>query len=474
MAACASQAVGRAGPMSAAVPARETLLAWLHLASVPGLPAAACEALLRAFDSIEALFGADHARLAALAGPAVAHIVLGPRGAGCEAAADAVLDWLATPHARLLTRHDPAYPPRIAMLYDPPPLLYVRGDPAWLQARAVAMVGSRLATPQGRADAAYFARRFADAGLVVVSGLARGIDAAAHRGALEGAAGTVAVVGTGLDRVYPAAHRQLARQIAEHGALLSEWPLGTPARAANFPQRNRLIAALCEGVLVVEAAPRSGSLITARLANEVGRDVFAIPGSIHAPLSRGCHALIRDGATLVETPADVLVELGIAAVDDDAMAREAEAAGTRSAAKRSRHAEAHDCATRDPAHSRDCPDLECTDDDASPRRFDGGADHLTPASGAARQGAPLPPEALALLDALGHGPVPVDLLAARAGIAADALPHLLLRLELAGRVASLPGDRYQRLDTPATPPAHAVLHSGDTAQPAPPPSSKEP
>ncbi len=225
---------------------------------------------------------------------------------------------------------------------------------------------------------------------------------------------------------------------------------------------------------MVEAAPRSGSLITARLANELGRDVFAIPGSIHAPLSRGCHALIRDGAKLVETPADVLVEFGIAAVDVDAMAREGEAAGTRSAAKRSRHAEAHDCATRDPAYPRDRPDLECTDDDASPRHFDGGADHLTPASGTARQGAPLPPEALALLDALGHGPVPVDLLAARAGIAADALPHLLLRLELAGRVASLPGDRYQRLDAPATPPAHAVLHSGDTAQPAPPPSSKEP
>ncbi|WP_244102849.1 DNA-processing protein DprA, partial [Burkholderia ambifaria] len=209
-------------------------------------------------------------------------------------------------------------------------------------------------------------------------------------GALEGAAGTVAVVGTGLDRVYPAAHRQLARQIAAHGALLSEWPLGTPARAANFPQRNRLIAALCEGVLVVEAAPRSGSLITARLANELGRDVFAIPGSIHAPLSRGCHALIRDGAKLVETPADVLVELGIAAVDVDAMVREGEAASTRSAAKRSRHAEAHDCATRDPAYPRDRPDLECTDDDASPRHVDGGADHLTPASGAARQGAPLP------------------------------------------------------------------------------------
>ncbi|WP_017925025.1 DNA-processing protein DprA, partial [Burkholderia glumae] len=151
----------------------------------------------------------------------------------------------------------------------------------------------------------------AAAGLVVVSGLARGIDAAAHRGALDSAAGTVAVVGTGVDRVYPAAHHLLAEAIAQHGAVLSEWPLGTPARAANFPQRNRLIAALCDGVLVVEAAPRSGSLITARVANDIGRDVFALPGSIHAPLARGCHALIRDGAKLVETPSDILEEFGI-------------------------------------------------------------------------------------------------------------------------------------------------------------------
>lgn len=341
------------------------------------------------------------------------------------------------------------------------------------------MVGGRLATPQGRADAAYFARRLADAGLVVVSGLARGIDAAAHHGALAGAASTIAMVGTGLDRVYPAAHQQLARQIAAHGALLSEWPLGTPARAANFPQRNRLIAALCEGVLVVEAAPRSGSLITARLANELGRDVFAIPGSIHAPLSRGCHALIRDGAKLVETPADVLVEFGIAAADGDTMAREAEAACARPVAKRSRHPEARRSTGGDPARSRERPDAEHADD-ASPRYLESGPDQGGPAGEPSRHSAaPLPPEALALLDALGHGPVPVDLLATRAGIAADALPHLLLRLELAGHVAGLPGDRYQRLDAPtakaaATPPPRAVLHSGDKAQPAPPPSSKEP
>ncbi|KAF1052548.1 MAG: DNA processing protein DprA [Burkholderia gladioli] len=361
MVACASLAMARAAPVSPVQLDRRTLGAWLHLASAPGLTAAAGEALLRAFDSIDALFGAEHAALAAIAGEA--------------AALDAVLDWLARSGGHVITRHDPAYPPRLATLYDTPPLLYVKGDdPARLHRRSVAIVGSRLATPQGRIDAVHFARALADAGLVVVSGLARGIDAAAHRGALGGAAGTVAVVGTGLDLVYPVAHHALAHEIVEHGALLSEWPLGTPARAANFPQRNRLIAALCDGVLVVEAAPRAGSLITARVANEMGRDVFAMPGSIHAPLSRGCRALIRDGAKLVETPADVLEEFGIA-VASDAAAQPPE-----------------------PASRRRAQPVAATAPDAASR----------PAS--------LPPAALAVLDALGHGPAPADLLAARSGV----------------------------------------------------------
>ncbi|WP_414445675.1 DNA-processing protein DprA [Burkholderia sp. 22PA0106] len=427
---------------------RQTLGAWLHLASAPGLTTAAGEALLRAFDSIDALFGADHAALAAIAGEAAAQAVLAPRRQPDDAL-DAVLDWLARSGGHVITRHDPAYPPRLATLYDPPPLLYVKGDPARLHRRGVAIVGSRLGTAQGRIDAVHFARVLADAGLVVVSGLARGIDAAAHRGALGGAAGTVAVVGTGLDRVYPAAHHALAHEIVEHGALLSEWSLGTPARAANFPQRNRLIAALCDGVLVVEAAPRSGSLITARVANEMGRDVFAIPGSIHAPLARGCHALIRDGAKLVETPADVLEEFGIEVAGD--------AAAPPRELKPPRRARRSAGATPEP------------DASGPPNR-----------SAAARPPEPLPAAALAILEALGHGPVPADLLAARSGVSASRLPHLLLQLELAGRVASLPGDRFQRLDAPAAadaaaaPFARPVLHSGDRAQSAPSSPSKEP
>ncbi|WP_425306387.1 DNA-processing protein DprA [Burkholderia perseverans] len=466
MAAFGPLAARRAAPMSEAPLTREALVAWLHLAAVPGLPAAAREALLRAFDSIEALVGADHATLAGLAGEAAARAVHAPRAAALDAEADAVHDWLAKPGHRLVTRHDAGYPPRFAALYDPPPLLYVKGDAARLHRRAVAIVGSRLATPQGRADATWFARALAAAGLVVVSGLARGIDAAAHRGALDSAAGTIAIVGTGVDRVYPAAHHLLAEAIAQHGAVLSEWPLGTPARAANFPQRNRLIAALCDGVLVVEAAPRSGSLITARAANDIGRDVFALPGSIHAPLARGCHALIRDGAKLVETPADVLEEFGITVRDAIRQAAAAAGPDTHFRAAAIAAADSRQAAPTRAAGGR-APREKTAPNERDVMRPTG---HVAPDSPGTE---PLPPDALALLDALGHGPVPADLLASRAGLAADALPHLLLRLELAGRVASLPGDRYQRLDPPPSGVSAAVLHSGDKAQPAPPSSSKE-
>ncbi len=212
----------------------------------------------------------------------------------------------------MLTLADDAYPRALLTMPDPPPLLYVGAVLELLQMRAVAIVGSRSATPQGIEDARRFARALADAGLTVVSGLALGIDAAAHGGALEGAASTIAVIGTGADLVYPSKNRDLAHRIAELGAIVSEWPLGTPARSENFPQRNRIIAGLVGGVLIVEAAMRSGSLITARLANEMGRDVFAMPGSIHAPLARGCHRMIRQGAKLVETPEDVLEEFGLA------------------------------------------------------------------------------------------------------------------------------------------------------------------
>ncbi|KAF1029163.1 MAG: DNA processing protein DprA [Burkholderia plantarii] len=430
--------------MTHAPPDRDSLAHWLHLASAPGLTAHAREALLRAFDSPGALLHADPAALAAVAGPAAARAVHAFRPSAYAASADAVQAWLAIPGHALLTRHDAAYPPRFAVLHDPPPLLYVSGDVARLAQRAIAIVGSRQATPQGRADAGHFAQALADAGFVVVSGLARGIDAAAHRGALVGAADTVAIVGTGADLIYPAAHRTLAADIARHGAVLSEWPLGTPARAAHFPQRNRLIAALCDAVLVIEAAPRSGSLITARLANELGREVCAIPGSIHAPLSRGCHALIRDGAALVEAPEDVLEALGIAP-DTSSTSH------TSRGAHRSRHAP--------PA-----PIVAST-----------GTPHPATASATA-ECPPLPPDAQALLDALGHGPVAIELLAGRSGLAPDRLPSMLLRLELAGHIALLPGDRCQRLAAPAprAKTGPAMLHSGEAAQPAPRSNRKEP
>jgi DNA processing protein len=192
---------------------------------------------------------------------------------------------------------------------DPPLLLYAHGNLAALGQRSLAMVGSRHATAQGLENARAFAKALGDAGLLVVSGLALGIDGAAHDGALAAAAGTIAVVGTGLDRVYPRAHKTLAHRIAGHGALISEFAPGVPAIAANFPQRNRIIAGLSLGTLVVEAALQSGSLITARMALEAGREVFAVPGSIHAPQSKGCHALLKQGAKLVESAADILDEL---------------------------------------------------------------------------------------------------------------------------------------------------------------------
>ncbi len=225
-------------------------------------------------------------------------------------AVDRSLAWADQPGQHILTLADAAYPRALLEIPDPPTLLYVRGNPALLQKRGLAMVGSRNATPQGLQTAEAFAKALASQGQCIISGLALGIDAAAHRGALAAHGETVAVIGTGADRIYPARNKALALAIVEQGAVVSEFPLGTPALAANFPRRNRIISGLSRGVLVVEAAPESGSLITARLAAEQGREVFAIPGSIHSPVARGCHKLIKQGAKLVETAADVLEELG--------------------------------------------------------------------------------------------------------------------------------------------------------------------
>lgn len=303
---------------------------------------------------------------------------------------------------------------------DPPPLLYIKGRLDLLHTRAVALVGSRSATPQGMEDAERFARTFAAAGVTVVSGLAQGIDGAAHRGALEGVGSTVAVIGTGADLVYPAAHHALARQIAMQGAILSEWPLGTPARAANFPQRNRLIAGLVSGVLIVEAAMRSGSLITARLANEMGRDIFALPGSIHAPLSRGCHRMIKQGAKLVETPDEVLEELGFAITTP-----------VRASARRERAATQAACSA--------------APDSAATARAQGEESTLTVAPArASDMTACRDPDAQRLLAALGYAPTPLEILATRTEMDYALLQTTLLQLELAGEVSALPGGRYTR------------------------------
>ena len=356
----------------------DELAGWLRLTGTPGVGPAGCRALLAAFGLPDAIFGVPAARLREVV-PAHVAAALARTPPHLQDLTARTRAWCDEPGNHVVTLADTRYPPLLLETTDPPPLLYVKGDVGALTRPAVAIVGSRNATVQGALDARGFAASLASAGHVVVSGLALGIDAAAHEGAL-GAGTTVAVIGTGADIVYPSSHRPLAHRIAEHGAIVSELPLGTTASAHQFPRRNRIIAGLSRGVLVIEAAARSGSLITARLASECGREVFAVPGSIHSPLSKGCHQLIRQGAKLVESVSDILEELGA----------------------------------------------------PSP-----------PVVGAT--GAPGAPETDPLLALIGFDPVLPDELAARAGCTPARLSALLLDLELAGRVARLPGGRVQRL-----------------------------
>ena len=354
------------------------LEAWLRLALTEGIGGAAQRRLLSDFGSPEAVFAASHAELARRVDAERAAAL---RAGGNRAAAATTLEWLRDPVNHVVTLADADYPPALLEVGDPPLLLYLKGRPELLRQPAVAIVGSRSATAQGLANAEAFAHALSDAGITVVSGLALGIDAAAHRGGLAGAGSSVAVVGTGLDIVYPARNRELAHRLAQEGALLSEFALGTPAVAANFPRRNRLISGLSLGVLVVEAAMQSGSLITARLAGEQGREVFAIPGSIHSPLAKGCHRLIKQGAKLVDDARDILEELKLPG---------------RAAVSRER-------------------------------------------------GAPRDERTRAVLDAMGFDPCDLDVLVERTALAADALSAMLLELELAGDVSTLPGGKYQRL-----------------------------
>jgi DNA processing protein len=308
---------------------------------------------------------------------------------------DADLAWLEQPGHRLMLHTDEDFPPLLEAIAQPPAALFVAGDASLLLHPQLAIVGARAGTLSGRCDARAFAQALGLAGFTITSGMAEGIDGAAHLAALEAGLPTVAVVGTGPDRVYPHRHQALARRLAAEGALVSEFPPGTPGRADHFPRRNRLIAGLSLGTLVIEAGLQSGSLITARLAAEQGREVFALPGSIHNPLAHGCHRLIRDGARLVETAAEIVEVLAPAAV---ALGRELASRLQGSAV-------------------------------ASPQETASEAD----------------PSRRALLDALGYGPVALDDLAGFTGKTVSDLTSALLMLELDGQVEALPGNRYQRL-----------------------------
>lgn len=365
---------------------RDELATWLRLALTPGLGPQAARKLLAAFGLPQSIFQQDDAALAQVVDTARV-TALRQEPAGLAAQVDATLAWLEQEGAarQVLTLGDAAYPAALLAIEDPPLMLYRMGMLEAPPQRALAVVGSRNPTPQGLQNARRFGRAFAEAGVTVVSGMALGIDGAAHEGALEGAAqgavATIAVVGTGLDRVYPKRHLELAHRIAARGMIVSEYPIGTPPLRENFPRRNRLIAGLSQGTLVVEAALQSGSLITARLASEQGKEVFAIPGSIHSPHARGCHALLRQGAKLVESAQDVLEDLRFVL----------------------------------PARSAPAPAEE-------------------------------PPEGEdPLLDAMGHDPIGLDALIARTGIPAPLLQAQLLELELAGQVARLPGGLFQRV-----------------------------
>ncbi|MYM34246.1 DNA-protecting protein DprA [Duganella sp. FT94W] len=285
---------------------RPVLADWLRLQQTDGVGLLTAHRLLERFGTPAGIFAADRAQLLAVATPRQAAALLAAPPAGLAAELDAILAWRQQPGNRLLCWGAAAYPEYLRNITAAPLLLYLKGRAELLPRRSVAVVGSRNASRQGVLNAEHMAQALSEAGLTIVSGLALGIDAAAHCGGLNGPGSTIAVLGTGIDRIYPARNGALARRIAEEGCIVSEYALGTPPSRDNFPRRNRIISGLSRGVLVVEAAAQSGSLITAEMAIEQGRDVYAVPGSIHATLSKGCHQLIREGAKLVETAADVL------------------------------------------------------------------------------------------------------------------------------------------------------------------------
>jgi DNA processing protein len=379
------------------------LAAWLRLERAAGIGPRTGVKLLEAFGSIEAVFDAAfNTGSAALAGhlnAGQARALQAPASSELERLIEATLRWRERPGHQVLALGEPGYPDLLANIPDPPLLLYIKGRVELLESPMLAIVGSRNASAQGKANALAFAESLSGAGLCIVSGLALGIDAAAHEGALKGPGSTVAVVGTGPDLIYPARNRALCERIGIEGCIVSEYPIGTPPLPGNFPKRNRIISGLAAGVLVVEAAAQSGSLITARQAAEQGREVFAIPGSIHAALAKGCHLLIREGAKLVDTAADVLEAMAISPL----------------------------------AHWRG----------ASAGLNTGASAGIGPSASVPAQAPPAGGEAL--LAALGHDPVEPDTLLASLGMSPALLSSQLLALELAGLLERRPGGRVQRV-----------------------------
>jgi DNA processing protein len=365
-------------------------LYWLALIRTPRLGSASALRLLQHCGSAAGCFTSANSLPAALElHPDVRAFLKSPD----LAAAEQDLAWMQRSGAKLVTVLDPAYPPLLKQIPDPPVALFARGDVALLSAPQLAMVGSRNPSVEGRRNAEEFAEYLTKCGLVITSGMALGIDAASHRGALKAGGGTVAVWGTGLDRPYPPRNRDLAEEIAARGVVISEFPPGTPPLPTHFPRRNRIISGLAVGTLVVEAASQSGSLITARLASEQGREVFAIPGSIHNPMARGCHRLLREGAKLVQAGSDILEELApLLGLEFPVVATDSGAVQTTA--------------------------------DAAP---------------------PEDPEYKLLLNSLDFAPTSVDALVERTGLTPDVVSSMLLMLELQGQVEASPGGRYSRV-----------------------------
>lgn len=358
-------------------------LAWLALDLIPGLGGESTRRLLATFGTPAGTLQQSRTNLERVVTPRVAEAIV----AGADPARlDAAVTWLEAESNHLLTLADSDYPKALLEIADPPPILYLKGQRALLNSSGIAVVGSRNATPVGTQNAEAFSRALSSAGLTIISGMALGIDAAAHRGGLDGGASSIAVVGTGLDLIYPAKNRALAHELAERGLIVSEFSLGTPALAKNFPRRNRIISGLSRGVLVVEAALASGSLITARQAAEQGREVFAIPGTIHSPFSKGCHQLIKQGAKLVDDANDILVELQWHTARPD---------------------------------SRSVDNNEIDE----------------------------PAESDPVLAAMGYDPVSLDALMERVALPAQEIIARMTELELNGVVAPMPGGKYQRLSS---------------------------